>query len=64
MAAHRIAQSQSCTPAAEGEVMGPLGDIKVLEIAGLGAAPYDCMMPADMGADVIRVDRPGGRTAP
>jgi alpha-methylacyl-CoA racemase len=40
--------------------MGPLAGVKVLEIAGLGAAPYGCMMLADMGAEVVRVDRPGG----
>ncbi len=40
--------------------MGPLTGVKVIEIAGLGAAPYGCMMLADMGADVVRVDRPGG----
>ncbi len=42
-------------------MMGPLAGIKVIEIAGLGAAPYGCMMLADMGADVVRVDRVGGR---
>jgi alpha-methylacyl-CoA racemase len=40
--------------------MGPLAGIKVIEIAGLGAAPYGCMMLADMGADVVRVERPSG----
>jgi alpha-methylacyl-CoA racemase len=40
--------------------MGPLTGIRIVEIAGLGAAPYACMMLADMGADVVRVDRPGG----
>jgi alpha-methylacyl-CoA racemase len=40
--------------------MGPLAGIKVIEIAGLGAAPYGCMMLADMGADVVRVDRISG----
>lgn len=40
--------------------MGPLAGIKVVEIAGLGAAPYGCMMLADLGAEVVRVDRPGG----
>jgi alpha-methylacyl-CoA racemase len=40
--------------------MGPLAGIKVIEIAGLGAAPYGCMMLADMGADVVRIDRIGG----
>ena len=36
---------------------GPLAGVRVVEIAGLGAAPYGCMMLADMGAQVIRVDR-------
>lgn len=40
--------------------MGPLTGVKIIEIAGLGAAPYGCMMLADMGADVVRVDRLGG----
>jgi alpha-methylacyl-CoA racemase len=40
-------------------VTGPLAGIKVIEIAGLGAAPYGCMMLADMGADVVRIDRVG-----
>jgi alpha-methylacyl-CoA racemase len=41
-------------------MMGPLAGIKIIEIAGLGAAPYGCMMLADMGADVVRVDRSSG----
>ena len=36
---------------------GPLSGIKVLEIAGLGALPFGSLKLADMGADVIRVDR-------
>lgn len=39
---------------------GPLSGVKVVEIVGLGAAPFCAMMLADMGADVIRIDRPGG----
>lgn len=38
---------------------GPLRGIKVIEIAGLGPGPYAAMLLSDMGADVIRVDRPG-----
>jgi alpha-methylacyl-CoA racemase len=41
--------------------MGPLAGVKVIEIAGLGTAPYGCMMLADMGADVVRIDRTDGR---
>jgi alpha-methylacyl-CoA racemase len=39
---------------------GPLAGIRVLELAGLGPGPYACMLLADLGAEVIRVDRPGG----
>ncbi len=42
---------------------GPLAGIRVVELAGLGPAPYACMLLAELGADVIRVDRPGGGTA-
>ncbi|HEX3541433.1 MAG TPA: CaiB/BaiF CoA-transferase family protein [Acidimicrobiales bacterium] len=37
---------------------GPLSGYRVIELAGLGPAPFGAMMLADMGADVIRVDRP------
>ena len=39
---------------------GPLSGVRVIELAGLGAAPFACMLLADLGADVIRIDRPGG----
>jgi alpha-methylacyl-CoA racemase len=38
-------------------VSGPLSGIKVVEIAGIGPGPFAAMMLADMGADVVRVDR-------
>jgi alpha-methylacyl-CoA racemase len=41
---------------------GPLHGVRVVELAGLGPSPFSAMMLADMGADVIRVDRPGGAT--
>jgi alpha-methylacyl-CoA racemase len=39
--------------------MGPLSGVKVLEIAGIGPGPFAAMMLADMGAEVLRVDRAG-----
>jgi alpha-methylacyl-CoA racemase len=43
-----------------GQGTGPLRGLKVVEIAGIGPGPHACMILADLGADVIRVDRPGG----
>lgn len=40
--------------------MGPLAGITIIEIAGLGPGPFAAMSLADMGANVIRVERPGG----
>ncbi|MGH3493164.1 MAG: CaiB/BaiF CoA transferase family protein [Sciscionella sp.] len=37
---------------------GPLAGIRVVELAGLGPAPFAAMMLAEMGADVLRIDRP------
>ncbi|MEC4017655.1 CaiB/BaiF CoA transferase family protein [Streptomyces sp. H27-D2] len=49
-------------PAMTGErVTGPLDGLKVLELAAIGPAPFACMMLADLGADVLRVDRADGR---
>ncbi len=41
--------------------MGPLQGIRVVEFAGLGPGPFAAMLFSDMGADVIRIDRKGGR---
>lgn len=38
---------------------GPLQGLKVVEIAGIGPGPFCAMLLADMGADVVRVDRAG-----
>ncbi|EED34891.1 alpha-methylacyl-CoA racemase [Luminiphilus syltensis NOR5-1B] len=40
--------------------MGALSGFRIIELAGIGPAPMGCMMLADMGAEVIRVERPGG----
>ncbi|MCA8927785.1 MAG: CoA transferase [Alphaproteobacteria bacterium] len=36
---------------------GPLTGVKVVEFAGIGPGPFSCMMLADMGAEVLRIDR-------
>ncbi len=38
--------------------MGPLDGVRVVEIAGIGPGPFCAMLLADMGAEVVRVDRP------
>jgi alpha-methylacyl-CoA racemase len=40
--------------------MGPLHGIRVVELAGLGPAPFGCMLLADLGAEVVRVERASG----
>ncbi|ROO87855.1 alpha-methylacyl-CoA racemase [Actinocorallia herbida] len=39
---------------------GPLTGLRVVELAGIGPAPFAAMMLGDLGANVIRIDRPGG----
>ncbi|GAA3228589.1 CaiB/BaiF CoA-transferase family protein [Actinocorallia longicatena] len=39
--------------------MGPLSGVRVIELAGIGPGPFAAMVLADLGAEVIRVDRPG-----
>jgi alpha-methylacyl-CoA racemase len=39
---------------------GPLRGVKVLELAGIGPAPYACMLLGDLGAEVLRLERPRG----
>ncbi len=40
--------------------MGPLSGLRVIEFAGLGPAPFAAMLLADMGADVVRLERANG----
>lgn len=37
--------------------MGPLAGLRIIEMAGIGPAPFAAMLFADMGAEVIRIDR-------
>ncbi len=39
---------------------GPLRGVRVVELASIGPGPHAAMTLADLGADVIRVERPGG----
>ena len=39
---------------------GPLSGVRVLEFASIGPGPFCAMLLSDMGADVIRIDRPTG----
>jgi alpha-methylacyl-CoA racemase len=43
--------------------VGPLSGLRVVEIAGIGPGPFCAMLLADLGATVLRVDRPGAATA-
>jgi alpha-methylacyl-CoA racemase len=39
---------------------GPLAGLRIVELAGLGPGPFACMVLSDLGADIVRVVRPGG----
>lgn len=43
-----------------GQRSGPLVGVRVLEMAGQGPGPFAAMVLADLGAEVLRIDRPGG----
>ena len=38
--------------------MGPLNGVRIVEMGGIGPGPHGAMMQADMGADILRIDRP------
>jgi alpha-methylacyl-CoA racemase len=40
---------------------GPLTSLKIVEFAGIGPGPFCGMLLSDLGADVVRIDRKGGR---
>ncbi len=43
---------------------GPLDGVRVIELGGIGPGPHAAMILADLGADVVRVRRPGGLVLP
>jgi len=44
-------------------VGGPLDGVRVVEFAGLAPGPFACLILADLGAEVLRIDRPGDSSA-
>src|ERR1700760_5138551 len=42
-----------------GDMAGPLTGLRVVELAGIGPGPHAAMILGDLGADVVRIDRPG-----
>jgi alpha-methylacyl-CoA racemase len=48
---------------ADGAAAGPLTGLKVVELAGIGPGPYAAMLLADLGAEVVRVERPGPQSS-
>jgi alpha-methylacyl-CoA racemase len=50
--------------AAPSRFSGPLAGYRVVEFAGIGPGPFACMLLADMGADVVTLDRIGAKRNP
>jgi alpha-methylacyl-CoA racemase len=42
---------------------GPLAGVRIIEMDAIGPAPLGAMILADLGAEVIRIERPGGQAA-
>src|ERR1700749_622656 len=49
------------TPHSAPRTSGPLAGFRIVEFAGIGPGPFACMVLADMGADVVTLDRIGAR---
>lgn len=39
---------------------GPLTGLRIIELGGIGSTPFSCMLLADLGADIVRIERPPG----
>ncbi len=53
------AELSAAEPGGAGTAAGPLAGARVVELAGIGPGPYAAMLLGDLGADVVRVERPG-----
>ena len=61
MSEERRAEQERSSEAAR---PGPLSGLRVLEFAGIGPGPHVAMLLANLGAEVLRIDRPGGNGYP
>ncbi|MFS4108522.1 CaiB/BaiF CoA transferase family protein [Streptomyces sp. PD-S100-1] len=43
-----------------GKPSGPLAGVRIVELGGVGPTPFCCMLLSDLGADIVRIDRPPG----
>ena len=48
-------------PQSSTRASGPLAGFRIVEFAGIGPGPFACMMLADMGAEVVTLDRVGAK---
>src|SRR4051812_49725848 len=48
-------------PKSSTRASGPLAGFRIVEFAGIGPGPFACMMLADMGAEVVTLDRVGAK---
>src|SRR5258705_5937068 len=56
-----MSSSASQAQASSARTSGPLSGVRIVEFAGIGPGPFACMMLADMGAEVVTLDRVGAK---
>ncbi|HEX4295763.1 MAG TPA: CaiB/BaiF CoA-transferase family protein [Rhizomicrobium sp.] len=61
VSANVAALAKECGANWMGVRMGPLQGIRIVEFAGIGPGPFAAMLFSDMGAEIVRIDRKGGR---
>ena len=53
--------ARQTAPQSATRASGPLAGFRIVEFAGIGPGPFACMMLADMGAEVVTLDRVGAK---